>query len=257
MNKIGVGGIIGAVLGFLATKRIFGAIIGYFIGTAIDSIMGGAKSSNNSQYRQTYNYDSRYYTQRISEKDFATALLVLSGEVMKADGKIVKAELDFVKQFFKQQFSNVLAQQYILQFKDILKNSFNIQEVCEGVKLAMPLQQRTLIIQYLFGIARADGYVDKKEVDIISRIASFMGISSIEFEQLKSMFYKDAANAYSTLGINKTASNDEIKKAYRKMAIKHHPDKVAQLGEEHQKAAKEKFQKIQEAYELIKKERGL
>ena len=244
-------------MGFLATKRIFGAIIGYFIGSAIDSVMGGTKSSNHSKFRQTYNYDSRYYTQRISQNDFASALLVLSGEVMKADGKVVKAELDYVKEFFKQQFSNVLAQQYILQFKDILKNSFNIQEVCGVIKGSMPLQQRSLIIQYLFGIAKADGYVAKTEVDIISRIANFMSISSIEFEQLKSMFYKDAANAYSTLGIDKNTSNDEIKKAYRKMAIKHHPDKVAQLGEEHQKAAKEKFQKIQEAYELIKKERGL
>ena len=62
---------------------------------------------------------------------------------------------------------------------------------------------------------------------------------------------------YKILGVSKGASASEIKKAYRKMAIKHHPDKFAQMGEEHQKAAKEKFQKLQDAYETIKKERGM
>ena len=65
------------------------------------------------------------------------------------------------------------------------------------------------------------------------------------------------SRAYIALGIEKTVTDSEVKKAYRKMAVLHHPDKYEQMGEKHQKAAKEKFQKIQEAYETIKKERGL
>ena len=61
---------------------------------------------------------------------------------------------------------------------------------------------------------------------------------------------------YEILGVSKSASAEEIKKAYRKMAIKFHPDKVAQMGEEYQRGAKEKFQQIQDAYEAIKKRRG-
>ena len=87
---------------------------------------------------------------------------------------------------------------------------------------------------------------------VIQRISSYFRISS-KFEQIKSLFYKDVSSYYEVLGIDESASNDEVKKAYRKMAIRHHPDKFSQLGEEQQKAAKNKFQKIQEAYEHIKK----
>ena len=121
----------------------------------------------------------------------------------------------------------------------------------------MPLRQRTLLIQYLFGIAKADGHVSEQEETIIQRIANYFRISKIEYDQIKSMFYKDVSNAYKILGIGNDSSDEELKKAYRKMAVKHHPDKFNQSGEEQLKAAKEKFQKIQEAYEQIKKERGL
>jgi DnaJ like chaperone protein len=121
----------------------------------------------------------------------------------------------------------------------------------------MPLRQRSLLIQYLFGIAQADGNVSDSEMKVIQKIASYFRISKIEFEQIKSLFYKDVSSSYKLLGIDDSASNNEIKKAYRKMAVKHHPDKFNQLGEEQQKAAKKKFQKIQEAYQHLKKERAI
>ncbi len=252
---MGKGGIIGAILGFILTKRLWGAFIGYFIGSALDNIKV-ISSSNGGSFRRSYNYDQGYYTQRLSKNDFATALLVLSGAVMKADGKVLKAELEYVKQFFNQQFPPHLSSEYIKQFRNILQKDFNLQQVCSTIAGVMPIQQRSLLIQYLFGIAKADGHVSEPEAKIIARIANYLGVPSSEFEQLKSMFYKDAANAYKVLGIDASAETSEIKKAYRKMAVKHHPDKFNQLGEEHLKAAKEKFQKIQDAYEIIKKERG-
>ena len=252
---MGKGGIIGAILGFILTKRIFGVFIGYLIGSAFDNIKVISSSSGGS-YRRAYNYDQGYYNQRLNQNDFATALLVLSGAVMKADGKVLKAELEYVKQFFNQQFPSHLSKEYIKQFRNILQKDFNLQQVCKTISGVMPIQQRSLLIQYLFGIAKADGHVSEPEAKIIARIANYLGVPSNEFEQLKSMFYKDAANAYKVLGIESSSDTAEIKKAYRKMAVKHHPDKFNQLGEEHQKAAKEKFQKIQDAYEIIKKERG-
>jgi DnaJ like chaperone protein len=84
-----------------------------------------------------------------------------------------------------------------------------------------------------------------------------MGISEKDFESIKAMFFKDTKSAYKILEITPDASDEELKKAYRKMAIKYHPDKVSHLGEDVQKAAKEKFQQLNAAYEAIKKERGL
>ncbi len=257
--SFGIGGIIGAVLGFFFTRSIFGSLIGYFIGSSFDRV--NVKSSGNyDQFRdrfRSHHYTEDYYTTRISQNDFATALLILSGAVMKADGKVLKSELDYVKSFFRQQFSPNLAAKYISDFKHILQKNFALSDVCNTINQSMPLRQRTLLVQYLFGIAKADGHVSEQEESIINRIASYFRITQNEYEQIKSMFYKDVSNAYKVLGVESSASDEEVKKAYRKMAVKHHPDKFNQSGEEQLKAAKEKFQKIQEAYEQIKKERGL
>jgi DnaJ like chaperone protein len=115
---------------------------------------------------------------------------------------------------------------------------------------------RIQLIHYLFGIAKADGDVSNVETKVIQQIADMLGISTMEFESVKNMFYRDVNSDFKVLGIDSEATNEEVKKAYRQMAIKFHPDKVASMGEEFQKGAKEKFQKIQDSYEAIKKNRG-
>ena len=102
-----------------------------------------------------------------------------------------------------------------------------------------------------------DNDVSKSEINVIGQIASMLGVSKQDFESVKNMFYRNVDSDYKVLGVEPDASDEEVKKAYRKMAIKFHPDKVSQIGEEYQKGAKEKFQKIQEAYEEIKKRRGM
>jgi DnaJ like chaperone protein len=116
---------------------------------------------------------------------------------------------------------------------------------------------RLQLIHFLFGISSADGHVHSTEVEEIRRISGYLGIRQVDFESIKAMFYKDVFSAYKILEVTPDANNDEIKKAYRKMATKYHPDKVSHLGAEFQKAAKEKFQEVQAAYEQIKKERGM
>jgi DnaJ like chaperone protein len=115
---------------------------------------------------------------------------------------------------------------------------------------------RLQLLHFLFGIAKADGLVTDSEVRQIYTIAGYLGISARDFDSIKAMFYSDSENAYKILEITKTATDSEIKKAYRRMAKKYHPDKVIHLGEEHQKGAKEKFRQVQEAYEQLQKERG-
>ncbi len=205
---IGIGGLVGAALGFFATRSLFGAFLGYFIGSSLISLppiildllvlitLEGSSYSN----------DASYYSTRITQNDFATALLVLSGAVMKADGKILKSELDYVRDFFRQQFSPQLSAKYISDFKDILKKNFVLIEICNTINNSMPLRQRSLLIQYLFGIAQADGNVSDSEMKVIQKIASYFRISKIEFEQIKSLFYKDVSSSYKTLGIDESAS---------------------------------------------------
>ena len=184
-------------------------------------------------------------------------LLVLVAAVMKADGRILKSELNYVKKYFVKAFGEDSAVEAIKMLRDILEQNIPIQSVSVQVKQHMDYSTRLQLLHMLFGVAKADGQVDINELNTIASIAGYMGIGSKDFESIKSMFVEDVDSAYKILGIEKSATEEEIKKAYRKMAVKYHPDKVSHLGEDFQKKAKEKFQKVNEAYEKIKKERGI
>ncbi|MGZ6523384.1 MAG: DnaJ domain-containing protein, partial [Bacteroidia bacterium] len=131
-----------------------------------------------------------------------------------------------------------------------------LQQVCFQIKQYMPHSERLQIIHYLFGIAKADGHVHELELQTINTISNYLGVSVADFNSLKAMYFRDVNSDYLILEIEQSASDEDVKKAYRKMAVKFHPDKVAALGDEVQKAAKEKFQKVQSAYDNIKKQRG-
>jgi DnaJ like chaperone protein len=188
---------------------------------------------------------------------FAMTLLVLVAAVMKADGKVLKSELNFVKKYFIQSFGEESANEALKMLRDILNQNIPVQSVGVQIKQNMDYSSRLQLLHLLFGVAQADGKVDISELNTIASISGYMGVSSKDFESIKSMFVADVNSSYKILEIEKTATDDEVKKAYRKMAVKFHPDKVSHLGEDFQKQAKEKFQKVNEAYEQIKKERGI
>lgn len=199
----------------------------------------------------------RYYQQRTGINDVATMLMALSAAVMRADGKVLKAELDYVKAFFNQQFGPRFSAEHLQTLKRFLDSGdIPLDQICRDIQMRMPEEVRIQLIHYLFGIAKSDGTVSESEIKVIEDIAQKLRIPRVEFESVKNMFYRDTNSDYKVLGIDPSASDDEVKKAYRQMAIKFHPDKVAQMGEEFEKGAKEKFQQIQDAYEAIKKQRG-
>ena len=239
MAKIKFGKWLGGGLGWALGGHL-GGIIGFALGSAFD----GSETLNTEN------------NQRTSNADFAMSLLVLSAAVMKSDGKMLKSELDFVKDFFTKQFGRENAAQQILMLKEILKKEIPLFDVCNQIKQHMPHAQRIQIVHYLFGISQADGNVHELELKTIETISNYLGLNSADFNSLKAMYFRDVNSDYKILEIEPEATTEEIKKAYRKVAIKFHPDKVASLGEDVQKAAKEKFQKVLEAYENIKKQRG-
>ncbi len=98
--------------------------------------------------------------------------------------------------------------------------------------------------------------MDQKEATLIGEIAGYMNIERADFESVRAMYWRDVDSDYKILEIPVTATDEEVKKAYRRMAVKYHPDKVADLGEAAQRSAKEKFLVVQEAYENIRKKRG-
>lgn len=254
-------GLIFGFIGYLATRNIIGAILGFLVGTYVDNL----QRAKNTQTRQSNQYRGRtaeeiynYYQSRSSRAtDVPTILMALSAAVMKADGKVLKVELSYVKAFFKQQFGNQFSPEHLQVLKNYLDSDIPITQICADVRIHLRPESRLQLVHYLFGIAQVDGDVSPQELNVIANIALMMGIPQTDFDSVKNMFYRNVDSDYKILGIEENATDDEVKRAYRKMAVKFHPDKVAQMGEEFQKGAKEKFQKIQEAYEAIKKRRGM
>ena len=233
---------IGGALGWSFGGPI-GAIIGVALGSLVDAMDG-----DQITYQRTY---TKGQTQ---SGDFEVSLLILASVVIKSDGKQDQRELDFVRQQFVTMYGKERANHAFKLFKDISKQNIPLHQVCLQIRQMMNHASRLQLIHFLFGIASADGAVSESEVSTIQTIANYLGISHLDFESIKAMFYRSTDNAYKILEIEKNASIDEIKAAYRKMAKKYHPDKVTHLGEEHRKGAEEKFKEVQKAYDELQKQ---
>ena len=194
---------------------------------------------------------------RTKHGDFVMSVLVLFAKVMKADGKLLKSELDYVKQFLKRQFGIQQTKDLMLVFKDILEQEYPLKDVCRQIQRSMDHPSRLELIHILYGLSQSDGHVHPSEIRIIQTIANYLNISSNDYASIKAMFAKDENAAYRILEIDPSTSDKKVKEAYRKMANKYHPDKVAHLGQKMQTVAEEKFKSVNDAYQQIKKDRNL
>lgn len=280
---------IGGFLGFI-TGGPLGALAGFALGSLFDHGLDevNRESYNNREYddaysaysgqarnsRQGYYSQNRYSQQQSYEgqrNSFMFSLLVLSSYIINADGKIMHSEMEVVRRFLQQNFGEAAKQ----QGEQILLKLFEqqkrmgmaeyrtvIQDSCHQVRSNMMYEQRLQLLNFLVIIAQADGVVSSEEVTALQEITLHLGLAMEELEQMLNL-RNGASNssslddAYKVLGISPNATNDEVKAAYRKMALKHHPDKVAALGEDVRKAAEKKFQEINDAKDRIYKARGL
>ncbi|MBT8182227.1 TerB family tellurite resistance protein [uncultured Eudoraea sp.] len=237
-----------AILGYFLF-RLPGAILGFLVGSFIDNL-------NSSSGGRTVFSD--FTRQKVSPADFELNLLSLCSIVIKADGQVSQRELDYVRQYFLSTYGKEKANAIFRTFNEVIKNrEVSAQRICTYLNQRTRYEVRLQLLHFLFGIAQADGAVSHLEIEKIKEIARYLRVGRIDFESIKAMFIKSADNAYKILEIEKAASDDEVKKAYRKMAKKYHPDKVITENEAIKKGAEEKFKEVQRAYEQIQKERGI
>lgn len=241
-RKVGFGKWVGGALGWALGGPI-GALLGYQVG----KMFTGFTEGNPDEYAQS---------RRTGRGDFSAALIVLSAAVMKADGKVLKSELNYVKAFLKTNFGAAQSEQLLLLLRNVLKQHVDVRQVAAQVRFHMDHPKRLLLLQYLYGISKADGEVHQNEIVVIRVIARYLGINEKDVNSIEQAFAPGAGDPYLVLEIEKSATDSEVKKAYRRLANKFHPDKIGDLGEEHKKKAKERFIQVQDAYEQIKKSRG-
>lgn len=237
-----------ALLGYML-YRFPGAILGFIIGTLIDNMTGSSR-----KFKTVFSQGETH----VSPGDFELNLLSLASLVIRSDGKVSQTELDYVRAYFVQAYGKERANATFRTFNEVIKN----REI-SAQRIGLYLQQRTRyevrlqILHFLFSIAKADGHVSNAELNALHEIASYLNLMNRDFESIKAMFFKSADNAYKILEIEKSATDAEVKKAFRTMAKKYHPDKLQHMDEAYRKGAEEKFRKVQEAYEHIQKERGI
>lgn len=227
-----------------------GGIVGFLVGYYLDNLSVTVQTNTGA-------WNSKSAKQNVSPADFELNLLSLASIVIKADGQISQNELDFVRMHFVQVYGKDRANAIFRTFNEVVKKrEVNAERICSYLRSRTLYEARLQIVHFLFNVANADGLVSESEVIKIREIAGYLGLRLTDFESLKAMFFKNPDSAYTILGLDRSASESEIKAAYRNSVKKYHPDRLQHLDEAHRKGAEEKFRKVQEAYEQIKKERG-
>ena len=244
-----------------------GGVIGFFVGSAVDA---ASKSLDGAGIQGNINNTRRGYN--TTPNDIRISFLLLTALVMKADGKVMKSELNYVKKFLVQNFGEAQAADLLLVLRDLMKKDYSVYEVCSQIRENTNYVTRMHLFDFLYGLATSDNECTMEEQAVLTKIAQHLRISSYDFKSIherhsgytssgnnysRGTSYSTRKNPYHILGINDTATDDEVKKAYRRLAMKFHPDKVESLGEEVKKNAEKQFREINEAYEEIKKMRGL
>jgi len=249
------GKVFGAFIGWFF-GRLDGAIAGFLLGSIFDEYIksqrGNAKGTSTGHIPLDSLLDT--YT-----GDFNFILVSLTAAVMRSDGTATLPELNYVKDFFVRQFGVEKTKEDLLMLREALKQDIPLDRICASARIKMNYHSRLQLLHYLFGIAYADGSFSRDEQIVLSRIATLLQISAMDFRTVGAMFGGTNAptnRAYEILGIERNTTEEDIKKAYRQMALKYHPDRVTHLGEDVRKAAEEKFKKVQEAYEAVKREKG-
>ncbi|PKP05017.1 MAG: molecular chaperone DjlA [Bacteroidetes bacterium HGW-Bacteroidetes-6] len=240
MAKLGkwVGGALGWAFG-----GPLGALFGFFLGSVFDA--GSGFSFGKGVAGPT------------TSADFRLSMLALLAAVMKADRKNLKVELDFIKNIFRNSFGESYTREILPVLKELLEKDIPVRDICLQIRTHMEHPARLELLNILFALAYADKELHLSEENLLRRMAADLGISEKDFQSIRSMHVPDTGWAYKVLEVEPTATNDEIRKAYRRMAMKYHPDKVAHLGDDVMKSANEKFQAVNRAWNQIKEERKI
>lgn len=268
-----IGGFLGLQIG-----GPLGALAGFALGAFIDKLQTEDASDGNVYDGDgTYGDDGsqqeqyRRHEKRSAEGErntFRFSLLVLASYIISADGKIMHSEMNVVRQWLRTNFG----EEAVREGEQILLRLFEQQKVmgavaygdtvmkcCEQLRGMMTYEQRLQLLHFLSMIAQADGVVSHEEVSALRQCAAGLGLSPEEVDRMLNLH--DAGSsldaAYKVLGMNASASDDELKRAYRRLALQNHPDRVASLGEDVRRAAEKKLQEINAAKETIWKARGI
>ena len=270
---MGLGKWIAGYLGWIVLGPI-GGILGFLLGSFIESSASGGKdgSTDNGQTYGSQEWEqaqarSQQQSQAQGDRNsFLLSMLVMAAYIIKADERVMHSEMELVRSFLRQNFGEDAVQQgnHILlklfeeeKSKGRVAFRQTIRQSCAEAARYLDYSGRLQLLNFLVMIAQADGHVDNREVDALKDVARWMQMKTSEVDSMLHMQGDTLDDAYRVLGVTPQATDEELRKAYRRLALEHHPDRVAKLGEDVRRAAEKKFQEINAAKERIWKARGL
>ncbi len=186
---------------------------------------------------------------------FQINLISILSYVVKVDGHIDQSEIQVVVRIFqKLGFSPVDLTMMSRAFQTALQQNIDLKLTCENFKKCSRYEDRLMLLRMVYMVVMADQKFHAKEKEAIAQIIDYLEITKNDATSIEAEFVQSADKYYTLLGLHKGATLAEVKKAYRKLALTHHPDRVRHLGDEYDKFAEEKFKDISEAYQIILKE---
>jgi DnaJ like chaperone protein len=246
-----IGALIGSVAGPLGT--LFGGFLGHLFDRAVEERRAAG----------VFAPDAEGVADPVSQAqvNFLTCLIGLSIAVANTEGRVRQSQIDAMKAFFRVHLPYGPADQDLIQRlidgMYLERDRIDVDALCAYFRGTTPTEARLLLLRLLFQIAQADREgVSQAEEDMIRRIAVLLGIADPFYRQARAETGRGTGRAYEILGVKPDTGPEEIRAAYRKLAMENHPDRVASLGPELVKVAEEKFKTIQEAYEQVRREKG-
>jgi len=270
---------IGGFFGLLSGGPI-GALAGYVLGSLIDTVIDSGVSPIKGEYNGEAYDESVYETMRGGQQrhnnvdegarnGFLFSLLTLASYVIRADGRVMHSEMEAVRKFLRVNFGEVAVEEGV----QIMLRLFERQKIeeahqegsyrqtiiscCRQLRASVPEAQRLQILSLLAMLAKADGHVVTEEVNALREITIELGLTESELNSMLGLGSTTLADAYAVLEIQPSATDDEVRSAYKRLVVKHHPDRVATLGDDVRAAAEKKLKQINEARDIIYKARGM
>ncbi len=270
---------IGGFLGLLSGGPI-GALAGFVLGALFDVMAGDGgleiSDSTDSGYGGGSYYSDGYdRTSQSSGVDqgtrngFLFSMLTLASYIIRADGKIMHSEMETMRSFLRQNFGQTAVDEGNAIMLKLFEKQKQMEaqqpgsyrqviiDACGQLRRVLNRPQRLQLLSLLAMLAKADGHVASEEVVALREVTNHLGLEESELNSMLNLGSTTLKDAYAVLEIDETATDEEVRAAYKRMVVKHHPDRVASLGEDVRAAAERKMREINEAKELIYKARGL
>lgn len=241
--------------------KLIGAGLGLFLGGPLGAVIGGlighyVKDAPLGDGEEPAREDPSL-RQHQQELYFTANLVGILTAMSRVDGEIQREEVQAIRSFFYDRLgyrgeSLEIVRDLVKQF---LKTGVDVDALCRDLSRRADYPTRLLLIECLRDVARADGTLNSAEQAFLDRIGFLLGIAPEDAAGLRARS-AGAGKEYEVLGVAPSAGQQEVKRAYREMVKKYHPDRVAHLGEEFRKLAHDKFLEVQAAYDRIRKSAG-